>query len=252
MRSIVMQRVFNPGPKLGAGAGVIGMRTHDLSGSDFEGYLRMPRRFAEGLTEGIPNLHWRYQTPPETTSVQPMHAKIGLREDPGLDKRNFVLLAHKVGHDRLYTVGYLDKEQADELVRELDIPYVGPPEAEYVSIMTRLKVADLRARADALEASLQDPSAGTAPDVATDTAAGESHDDEGWSDLKVAFDADDTDAVWNAPADAWPDGWALNESDGSGARNVVIFRVDHLPTSDETRAVAAGIGKLDQSITPEI
>lgn len=70
-------------------------------------------------------------------------------------------------------------------------------------------------------------------------------DDDGWCDLKVAFDAESDDALWDAPEAVWPSGWELSETDSSGARLVAVFRVDHLPTSDETRAVAAAIRSIE-------
>ncbi|MBW3243245.1 hypothetical protein KUV57_11110 [Epibacterium sp. DP7N7-1] len=248
-----MQRVLNPGPRLGVGAGVIGLRTHDLGGTDFEPYLRMKRSFAEGLAAGIPDLHWRYQTPPDTEGVRPMQAKIDLREDPGIDgRRNFLLLAHHVGEDHLYTVGYLDHEHADMLSSELNIPYIGPPEAEYERILMRLKIDDLRAKADALEADLPAAGAPTGKEAATWKNAEERQAEQGWSDLKVAFDVEDTDAIWDAPSETWPTGWKLDETDSSGARYVAVFRVDHLPTANETRAVAAEIDKMEQAFTPSL
>lgn len=59
-----------------------------------------------------------------------------------------------------------------------------------------------------------------------------------WCDLKIAFDVNDDEAIWDAPDDCWPAGWELNQTDASGARVVAVFRVDHLPTEDEARAVA--------------
>lgn len=68
--------------------------------------------------------------------------------------------------------------------------------------------------------------------------------DAPWSDLKVAFDCDDTDVLW-AALDAgsliFPKGWELVETDGSCARSVTIFRVDHAPVTAEGIAVKAVI-----------
>lgn len=65
-----------------------------------------------------------------------------------------------------------------------------------------------------------------------------------WDDLKVAYGVDDDRALWTA-ADAkqlcLPAGWALNATNGAGARAVAIFRVDHAPTLVEGRAVRAAI-----------
>lgn len=68
--------------------------------------------------------------------------------------------------------------------------------------------------------------------------------DEGWSDLKVSFDAEDEAPLWDAPLSTWPSGWELCETDASGARLVAVFRVNHLPTSSETRAVASAIRRI--------
>lgn len=51
-----------------------------------------------------------------------------------------------------------------------------------------------------------------------------------WDDLKVAYGIEDHDALWDwynhKGEDALPNGWELNEVDGSGARCVAIFRVN--------------------------
>jgi len=54
-----------------------------------------------------------------------------------------------------------------------------------------------------------------------------------WGDCKVCFDFDgDLDRLWEAfwpmepAAHKLPDGWSLNETDGTGARLVVVFRVE--------------------------
>ncbi|MDR9839408.1 hypothetical protein [Herbaspirillum huttiense] len=65
-----------------------------------------------------------------------------------------------------------------------------------------------------------------------------------WSDMKVAFDVEDDDALWSA-RDAGklvlPKGWNLIETDGSGARWVAIFRVEHAPTIEEGARVRSAI-----------
>lgn len=65
-----------------------------------------------------------------------------------------------------------------------------------------------------------------------------------WGDIKVAFDAYEDEPVWGASPDYWPSGWSLSETDAAGARLVVVFRVDHLPTDSETRDVAAKLKAL--------
>jgi hypothetical protein len=67
-----------------------------------------------------------------------------------------------------------------------------------------------------------------------------------WGDLKVAFACDDPDALWAADAAQklpLPEGWALNETDCSGARCVAIFRVDVLPTVADGEAVCRAISE---------
>ncbi len=68
-----------------------------------------------------------------------------------------------------------------------------------------------------------------------------------WSDCKVAFGCDDEDAVWMASDCgrlSLPPGWSLTETDCSGARCVVIFRVEGLPTKAAGRAVAAALASI--------
>jgi hypothetical protein len=58
-----------------------------------------------------------------------------------------------------------------------------------------------------------------------------------WSDCKVAFDVDcDDEQVWEAFAFLptrsryeLPTGWSIDETDRSGARTVVVFRVEGVP-----------------------
>lgn len=80
-------------------------------------------------------------------------------------------------------------------------------------------------------------------------AAGDALDAAPWSDCKVAYSIDDDDALWTA----WesgklqlPKGWALNETDCSGARVVAIFRVDGMPTIADGLAVRAAIAAQRQ------
>lgn len=70
-----------------------------------------------------------------------------------------------------------------------------------------------------------------------------------WSDLKVAFDVENEDALWaawDAGSLTLPSGWSLNETDCSFARCVAVFRVDHAPTIAEGKAVADTIKRLDR------
>ncbi|WP_148316751.1 hypothetical protein [Achromobacter xylosoxidans] len=80
-------------------------------------------------------------------------------------------------------------------------------------------------------------------------AAGDARETAPWSDCKVAYSIDDDDALWTA----WesgklqlPKGWALNETDCSGARVVAIFRVDSMPTIADGLAVRAAIAAQRQ------
>lgn len=162
MRSIVVQRTYADSAlhAFGVGASVIGMRTHDLGGTDFEPYLKISGAVAEGLVAGISNLSWRHARALSPGHIIPLKAKIDFRPDPSLDTRNFMLMVHEVGSKDLRLVGYLSKDQASELIAELDLPYIGPAKEEYNRIMARLKIEELRAQADAIEAAIED---GTAP-----------------------------------------------------------------------------------------
>jgi hypothetical protein len=55
-----------------------------------------------------------------------------------------------------------------------------------------------------------------------------------WDDLKVAFSYDgDVEKLWKRVESGrrkFPDGWKLVESDTSGARAVVVFRVEGIPS----------------------
>lgn len=64
-----------------------------------------------------------------------------------------------------------------------------------------------------------------------------SYQDLPWSDMKVAFSADDDEAVWShfgiggSHLHLLPPGWSLNETNSSGARLVAVFRIEGvLPT----------------------
>jgi len=65
-----------------------------------------------------------------------------------------------------------------------------------------------------------------------------------WDDCKVAYGIDDEDALWGA----WkigtlelPAGWTLNETDGTGARMVAVFRVNGIPTEADSRSALAAL-----------
>ena len=86
----------------------------------------------------------------------------------------------------------------------------------------------------------------TTPSQGLDAATVEREGDLPWSDLKVAFgveaEADAIFARFETPTEYdrdLPSGWCLDETDGAGARMVVVFRVDHSPTVEEGRAVEA-------------
>jgi hypothetical protein len=65
-----------------------------------------------------------------------------------------------------------------------------------------------------------------------------------WGDCKVAFDSesDDHDKIFNFfgyENKYLPKGWELNEIDGTGARTVIIFRVNELLTIEDGNKVLA-------------
>ncbi len=70
-----------------------------------------------------------------------------------------------------------------------------------------------------------------------------------WTDCKVAFDLDNEEALFHA-SDAGtlklPAGWSLDGTDGSGARRVVLFRIDVLPTIADGEAVAAILAEINK------
>lgn len=81
--------------------------------------------------------------------------------------------------------------------------------------------------------------------------SGEDVDGLPWSDCKVAFGADDKDAVWRTfcgpgmgPQNL-PPGWSLCETDASGARLVAVFRVDGPLRVEDGAAVCAAIAKAE-------
>lgn len=71
-----------------------------------------------------------------------------------------------------------------------------------------------------------------------------------WDDLKVAFGFDDRDEravkllneIWDDGLDGdsvWPEGWSIDETDASGARMVVVFRVEGPLREEDGRLVRA-------------
>lgn len=77
------------------------------------------------------------------------------------------------------------------------------------------------------------PAAGNTPCGVCGAARQEGGETEGralpWDDCKVAFGCDDDGALWRADKHGklkLPHGWKLDGTDGSGARSVVIFRVE--------------------------
>jgi hypothetical protein len=66
--------------------------------------------------------------------------------------------------------------------------------------------------------------------------------DTPWADCKVAYGVDDEAALWRwydrTKAAELPAGWSLDETDCSGARCVVVFRVEGLPAVEDGKAVA--------------
>ncbi|WP_375292110.1 hypothetical protein [Sphingomonas melonis] len=65
-----------------------------------------------------------------------------------------------------------------------------------------------------------------------------------WGDLKVAFGIDNPERMWRAKEAGkleLPEGWSMVETDCSGARCVVVFRVEVLPTVEDGRAAKAQV-----------
>lgn len=82
-----------------------------------------------------------------------------------------------------------------------------------------------------------------------------------WGDCKVAFDYDpQTDDweiilkdVWDQDmqeGNVWPNGWSLNEIDSSGARRVLIFRIEGDLRRQDGEIVKSLIEKMEQGIDP--
>lgn len=74
-------------------------------------------------------------------------------------------------------------------------------------------------------------------------------DDLPWSDCKVAFGIKDPENAWllhrNPFKTMLPDGWSLDETDCSGARCVVVFRVDIIPTKADGNRVLQALRDVD-------
>lgn len=76
-----------------------------------------------------------------------------------------------------------------------------------------------------------------------------------WSDCKVAYGIEDDGPLWR-----WhdrhnykpplPTGWSICETDASGARLVVVFRVEGELRQEDGEKVAAILRKLRISVTP--
>ncbi len=67
-----------------------------------------------------------------------------------------------------------------------------------------------------------------------------------WTDLKVAFDAPDVcntleEAFESFAALSYPPGWRVDEVDAAGARLVVVFRVEGVPTYEDGQAVVTAL-----------
>ncbi len=85
--------------------------------------------------------------------------------------------------------------------------------------------------------------------------------EEPWDDLKVAFGFDDADGrsvellneVWNDALDGspiWPEGWSIEQTDVSGARMVVAFRVSGPLRNEDGRAVKAMLRDIENLRDP--
>lgn len=84
-----------------------------------------------------------------------------------------------------------------------------------------------------------------------------------WGDCKVAYGWDAYDegdellaAIWDEEiADRsksiWPEGWSINETDGAGARCVIVFRIEGtLPTREDGERVQALISMIERGVDP--
>lgn len=90
------------------------------------------------------------------------------------------------------------------------------------------------------------------------------HGADPWDDCKVAFGFDDAadedaenllDEIWEEEiraqgSEIWPAGWSINETDRSGGRMVVVFRVDGQPSRADGRLVRNILNKIEHGIDP--
>jgi hypothetical protein len=71
-----------------------------------------------------------------------------------------------------------------------------------------------------------------------------------WSDCKIAFGVHDGDSIWDLyDTQIKPyisEKWELWGTDGSGARWVVIFRVNGIPTREEGEKVKSILEKINK------
>jgi hypothetical protein len=67
-----------------------------------------------------------------------------------------------------------------------------------------------------------------------------------WNDCKVAFGIEYENPVWRLSDDGslLPHGWNLEETDGSGARWVAIFRVETVPTAADGEKVLSALREI--------
>jgi hypothetical protein len=84
-----------------------------------------------------------------------------------------------------------------------------------------------------------------------------------WGDCKVAFGWDASDEgdellteIWDEEiADRsksiWPEGWSINETDGAGARYVIVFRIEgNLPTREDGERVQELVSMIERGVDP--
>lgn len=87
--------------------------------------------------------------------------------------------------------------------------------------------------------------------------------DTPWGDCKVAYGWDATDegeelltriwdeAVSDPSKSIWPEGWSINETDCSGARCVIVFRIENvLPTREDGARVQELVSMIEQGVDP--
>ncbi|MCW3783027.1 hypothetical protein [Defluviimonas salinarum] len=127
------------------------LRTHDLSGADYQPIVRMTIEQGLSVAAGVPSVRWLFRPPLSNTEIRPMRLEAVLRTDPGAEKVNWILEGvSDTGRERICHIG-------DRAVRELESHGAlanTPDWATADRIEKRLLIEALRAEADQLEAEL--------------------------------------------------------------------------------------------------